>query len=586
MKTTRQHTRTAKAPDAGKIGRISALLALFIFASCAKSLSDGRHLKPAEGFLASFESKYTRYTKGQQFIGQTYPGMIAKSWCDTLWRNERSHKQLILWTTNEPCENLTYQVGELSSGGQVIPASAVRLRFCTYVLGDKEPFDCGGLASHPRQDIYVADALSDTPVTRVEKDDPIKAWLTVDVPADAVPGKYTGSVKVFSQGELKHDLGLELLVLDRTLPPPPEWKFHLDLWQFPWNLREFILQSGQELEPFSEQHFAILEPFYRILGDAGQKAISTPIISGGMLPGQTMVRWSKGANGVMSYDYAWFDLWVEHMMQWGITQQISCFTLLSGVDRAAGTANIVYRDEKTGAEKTETFLIGSEPYNAYWLHFLDSFKAHLESKGWFSKAVLYMDEVSHELVQKVIDLVHGHDPAWKIGMAGSYMPTEIESKLYDFSTFLGRESFMNSQVKTFYTSCSSIVPSNYVTQSGTPAELAWMGWHAAANGYDGTLRWAYDYWRCSDPADARDGGFAAGDFHMIYRSNNFLSATPVASIRMEMLREGIQAFEKIRLLDDPRLNALLPQFTLASGADSKAMVTKGESLIKKVSAGN
>ena len=79
-------------------------------------------------------------------------------------------------------------------------------------------------------------------------------------------------------------------------------------------------------------------------------------------------------------------------------------------------------------------------------------------------------------------------------------------------------------------------------------------------GFDGYLRWAYDYWTQSDPTSAQDGSNASGDFNMIYRSENTAAAVPISSIRLELLREGIQDFEKARILNNGQSGRSYPQF--------------------------
>jgi hypothetical protein len=67
------------------------------------------------------------------------------------------------------------------------------------------------------------------------------------------------------------------------------------------------------------------------------------------------------------------------------------------------------------------------------------------------------------------------------------------------------------------------------------------GWHAAAHGYDGFLRWAYDAWPADPVRDARHVLWPAGDTFLVYPGGN-------SSIRFEKLREGIVDFEKIQLV--------------------------------------
>jgi len=68
-----------------------------------------------------------------------------------------------------------------------------------------------------------------------------------------------------------------------------------------------------------------------------------------------------------------------------------------------------------------------------------------------------------------------------------------------------------------------------------------MGWHAALKGYNGYLRWAFNCWVATPLQDSRFRSWSAGDTYFVYPG-------PRSSIRFERLVEGIQDYEKIRIL--------------------------------------
>ncbi|MDE6130477.1 MAG: DUF4091 domain-containing protein, partial [Muribaculaceae bacterium] len=122
-----------------------------------------------------------------------------------------------------------------------------------------------------------------------------------------------------------------------------------------------------------------------------------------------------------------------------------------------------------------------------------------------------------------------------------------------------------------------------ITPLTSPAEMTWMAWHAMAKGFKGYQRWAFDYWTRPDELDARDRSNTAGDFHMIYRSGNSADATPVGSIRWEMLREGIQDYEKARILGMHKLRAVIMPFSDSEAANAPAYVNAAQAELKKLS---
>ena len=522
----------------------------------------------------SFESKFVRYAKGQLFVGQSDKSKIVTVWKDTVWQNDRVHKQLVLWSDNKMYDKLTYQVSDLTSGEKSIPSSCIHLRFPSYVMGDANALTCGEYSSHST--IWIADALPEVPVTTVNTVEPVKVWVTADIPSDIPPGLYSGSITVESDGELQQTFALQFLVTAYRLPPVSEWEFHLDLWQFPYQLANLCADNGKKIVPFSNEYFSLLKPFYLLLADAGQKAITTYIKDGSFNIGQTMIKWSMNDEGAWNFDYTDFDRYVSTMISWGIDKQINCFSMVGW------NTSIGYTDA-SGEAQTLNLKIGSDEYNAVWTDFLNSFRTYLKAKGWFEKTVLYMDEIKENEMREIVSLLRHHDLEWKIGLAGSAIPADIEAYLYDYSTIIGYNRNSTNAVSTFYTSCSQSYPNNFVTVQNNPAEMTWMAWYAKAKGLNGYLRWAFDYWTKVDPTNIQDGSNAAGDFNMIYRNGNSLSAIPVSSIRFELLREGIQDYEKLRILSNPEMNIAVQKFTTISGSNAEYVVEEAEKLLKEVS---
>lgn len=570
----------------------ATLMALAIaMSSCEPNLSDDKTYRPPKGepgLGASFESKYVRYQKGQKHAGQTNFYKVETEWADTVWRNDRTHTQIVVWTNDDTFSDLKYEITDLTGSGGAISRDNIKMRFGSYILGHAAPGSCT-VADAAR--VEIADALSDTPINEVTAEDPVKIWLTIDTPKDVAPGVYNGTFTVRG-GETEHVLNISLTVADHTLPDVKDWNFHLDLWQFPYAL---MGQCSPAVEMGSDEYYALMEPFYRKLADAGQKVITTYIKGKAFYVDDSMVKWTKTSSGEWSFDYTIFDRHVEKMMEWGITGQISCFSLI-GWD-----PSIPYYDEAAGSDAVLTFkginaenpdgdpVIGSTEYRLVWTEFLNSFENHLKEKGWFEKTVFYMDENNHEDMITVIDFIKEHNEEWKIGLAGSSLEAEDEAKMYDYSIILGRQSTKNTPVTTFYTSCSHIRPNSYLTPVNNTAELPWLAWHAAGNGYDGFLRWAYDNWRTADPADAADTGATAGDCHMLYRLNNSSTENGVlTSIRFELLREGIQDYEKIKILNDAEVNAYAEGNFICSDisqqvTDAAEKVSRAEAILAKAS---
>ena len=333
--------------------------------------------------------------------------------------------------------------------------------------------DCAKQTS--RATALIPDILSPEPVKSIAPADPVKI-CTADIPSTTAPGRYQGVLKV-SGADTALNFQLDFLVTAHALPAVADWKFHLDLWQFPFQLTDLIRSQGNlGVEPFSTEYFSLIAPFYRLLADAGQKAITAYIKDGAFKSGQTMVEWTKNTDGSWSYEFTDFDRYVDSMMNWGISGQISCFSV-------AGWQNSVrYSDAASGTVQQLDLPIGSEIFNSIWQNFLTVFKNHLVSKGWFEKTVLYMDESPDASMTAIINTIKANDNNWKIGLAGSHASEQNENRLYDYSTIYGTSRHNKpsiNTVSTFYTSCSQTIPNNYVSKQNNPAEMSSMWpWYA------------------------------------------------------------------------------------------------------------
>src|SRR5690606_20482470 len=146
-------------------------------------------------------------------------------------------------------------------------------------------------------------------------------WLSVTVPPQTPAGTYSGSIQVKNgKGVALKALPYQITVIDRTLPKPQDWAFHLDLWQSP-----YAIARVHNTPLWSKAHFDAMRPYMKMLAAAGQKVITTSIIYDPW-NGQTediygdMVKWTKKKDGSWSYDYTVFDKWVSFMQETGISK--------------------------------------------------------------------------------------------------------------------------------------------------------------------------------------------------------------------------------------------------------------------------
>ncbi|MCI6046883.1 MAG: DUF4091 domain-containing protein [Alistipes sp.] len=470
-----------------------------------------------------------------------------KAFNHVAWRGEKVFAQAVVSSEEEELKDVRLSVSDLRNGKSLIGAENIRLQFVSYVVSDlldtTKYGQCGSREDKSKWgEVLVADVLdiNDSMTVPAGRKQPV--WMTVSVPSDARPGKYSGKLTVTSSNAKARSLNVELTVADHVLPPARDWAFHLDLWQNPYSVARY-----ENVPLWSEAHFEAMRPVMRMLAEAGQKSVTATIMSRPW-NGQTedafgsMVTKIRRIDGTWLYDYTIFDRWVEFMFSLGIDRQINCYSMIPWA------LQFDYIDQATSSPATFQAAPGSEEYNEYWGAFIADFARHLKAKGWFEKTMIAMDERPLESMQAVLGLIRKVEPAFKISLAGNYHEPVIYD-IVDFSeTFSGKQEFPESAktkrkelglTTTFYTCCAEAHPNMFVISN--PDEAAWLGWFAQAEGYDGYLRWAYNSWTLDPLTDARFRTWPAGDCFVVYPGGR-------GSVRFSKLVEGIQDFEKVRIL--------------------------------------
>ncbi|CAL1516571.1 glycoside hydrolase domain-containing protein [Chitinophaga sp. MM2321] len=467
---------------------------------------------------------------------------LSKTWTTKAWKGERVHTQLVIWS-KQPQTALSLETTPLvNSKGDRIAASAVTTGFVRYVLTDelnKDGSGCGFRKPGDFDSSLVADGIDIINKRELAARTTQPVWLSIQVPANTPAGVYKGDIQV-KKGAVTINMPYSIEVLNRTLPAPKDWQFHLDLWQSPDAVARMY-----NVKPWSDAHFKAMKPYMEMLAAAGQKAITAAIIYDPWNSQTedvygTMVKWTKKKNGTWTYDYTVFDKWVQFMMDLGINKGINCYSMIPW------NLKFYYYDEAAGKD---TFIVakpGTPEYTAHWQPMLSDFVKHLKAKGWFNITAIAMDERPMKDMQQALTIIRKADKDFKVSLAGSYHEP-LATEIYDYS-IASKEAFpadvMKARVEkglptTFYTCCTEGFPNTF-TFSPT-AEAAWMGWHSASKGYTGYLRWAYNCWVKAPLQDSRFRAWAAGDTYFVYPG-------PRSSIRFERLVEGIQDYEKIRIL--------------------------------------
>lgn len=488
-----------------------------------------------EKTVVTFGSTDIRYPRATPFDGEA---------CDETsisgWRGEKVSAQAVV-STPEAIDGLTCTIGAFTSDDGSKLDGIARARMVKYVISDDFlPAQPCGVRPENDPAHLEADLLDECPSFDVPARSTRPVWITVDIPRDAPAGHYTAPVQLRGKG-VDATLTLHLDIVARTLPAPSEWAYHLDLWQHPAAVARI-----EKVPVWSDEHFERMRPTMLQLAEAGQKVI-TATLNKDPWNHQCydayadMILWTRLVDGSWEYDFSIFDRWVEFMLGLGIDKYINCYSMLPWNDM------LHYKDDVSGEMIDVQAAPGTATFREMWEPFLKAFVGHLRQKGWLEKTNIAMDERSPEVMTEATALLKEVAPELGIALADNHKSFKQYPYIRDMCAGIfgpiDRKDIADRRAKglttTYYVCCSSGFPNTYV--SSAPAEATYLSWYAAAEDYDGFLRWAYNSWVEDPIRDMTFRTWAAGDTAIVYPEGR-------SSIRFERLVEGIQDWEKIRLL--------------------------------------
>ncbi len=536
------------------------------------------------GLNYSFGTTDKRYAKSS--IPELQP---STEWQGSGWRGETVSAQLVLWS-DQPVDQIEVEFSPFKTAdGATMDAAIGQARFVRYVLTDIFAPGCGYRKPEDFPVSLSADALDNVDCFDMAAKTTLPIWLTIDIPTDAVPGTYTSTLSLYARNEATKKLNVSVEVLQQTLPAASEWAFHLDMWQHP-----AAVARVHNVAMWSEAHWKLMEAPMKMLADAGQKVITAnvnkdPWNNQCFDPYEDMIAWTKKADGTWAYDYTIFDRWVNFMLDLGVNKLINCYSLLPW------NYEIHYQDEASGEVINVSAKPNTPAFTELWTPFLQSFRDHLETKGWLGFTNIAMDERSPEDMKAALSLLEAVVPELGVALADNHKSYRQYPLLKDICVAYGEvfdEADLafrkeNGLISTYYVCCADEFP-NIFTFSD-PSEAVFMGWYAMAAGFDGYLHWSYNSWTEDPLTDSRFRTWPAGDTYVIYPDGR-------SSIRFERVKEGVQDAEKIRILrekftaesDTEKLQALeeaLARFNIRKAPEAACaeLVNEGKRILEALS---
>ncbi len=502
-------------------------------------------------------------------IDKRYPKSVApqisldKEQSLTGWKGERVSAQVLIWSAQSQ-KDLKVEVSDFKGQNHSrIPSKQLSARFIRYVMTDEFASGCGHRKPEDFASSLSPDMLDNLSKMDLDAKTVRPVWITVNIPANAQPGKYQARVSVSSANQKTQQLSLSLEVLNAQMPKVADWTFHLDQWQHP-----SAVARVEGLKLWSDAHFEAMKPIYKPLAEAGQKVITATLNKDPWNvqtydPYEDMILWTKQKDGSWSYDYQIFDRWVQFMMDMGVNKMINCYSIIPWNNE------IHYQDQSSGKLINVVAKPGTPIFEELWTPFLKDFVKHLQAKGWLERTNIAIDERERAQMDAAFSLMKKVAPELGISYADNQKTYQRYPDSEDISIAVGHPYSLEDLIdrrnrglnSTFYICCSDAFPNQFTFSD--PAESTYLGWYALASGFDGLLRWAYNSWVENPLQDSRFRTWPAGDTYIIYPKGR-------SSIRFERMLEGIQDYEKV----------LLVQQALQKKGDHEAMEALANAIAK------
>ncbi len=468
-------------------------------------------------------------------------------------RNEFESGQIIV-SANARIEKLTAKAGPVTGPDGAKPRISVQ--FVGYVPVKRGTTDtppehlvAKGGGSYP-------DPIIEKTAVAVEAGKSQSIWVTVYVPKTAAAGDYAGSIVISADGATQ-SVPVKVTVHQVTLPDART--LHITNWFAPGNIAK-----GHGVELYSDAYWKWLEVWARFMADYRQDTILTHIFD--------LIKGQDDGKGNLTFDFSQFDRFVEIFKKAGVIGIIEGGHIAGRhgpwdvPDFRGFYPKITMPDGS--ARKNPEVNVTSEEYKFFLSQFFPALQKHLEAKGWLDHYVQHLtDEPIAENAKsykKAAGYIRQFAPKLKIidasmcdQIAGAIdiwvpQPPEFEAKIKFF-----RDREKAGDVVWFYTCLSpkGKYMNRFIDYPLLDVRLLhWVNFKYDLPGY---LHWGFNWWQGSDPfvdLEPNWGGenyLPPGDSHIAYPGKK----GPMSSIRLEAMRDGIEDYELLRLLEkkNPKL---------------------------------
>lgn len=414
---------------------------------------------------------------------------------------------------------------------------------------------------------FKADILENQAVKELEGDDVAAVYAELIIPRDAKPGDHKVTLEfyrseMFSDEEKIAETELELKIYSFTMPDMKDSTFFLDLWQHNCNVAR---KYG--VEPFSDEHFDILDRYLASMAALGQKTV-TLILSDTPWSGQwchletrneanlyeySIARIYKEEDGSFSYDFSAMQKYIDLCAAHNIKDEISLYGLVNvWCDYLGGFDSITpdhpdglklrYLDRKDGKYK---YIRSGADIDSY----IKAVHDYFVTTGQIDRVRVVADEPADTKAYRAItEHIKSIAPGFRFKAAinhsefipefadtvADYVPSLL-SLSTQFDKILEYKRDMKDSRFTWYV-CNNPHHPNIMLRNDLCEGLL-IGVLTSYLEMDGFLRWNYTVWTDHPKKDIRYFGWPAGDLCFVYPGEG---GHPLLSLRYKILYRAIE----------------------------------------------
>ncbi|UCC68477.1 MAG: DUF4091 domain-containing protein [Armatimonadota bacterium] len=363
-------------------------------------------------------------------------------------------------------------------------------------------------------------------------------WLTFFIPPDAPPGRWRGAVEITAAGDAVQ-LPLQLTV--HPITPPATRHLSVTNWMDMGNFA-----SHYATETYTPRFWQVVESFARNMGAHRQNVILCP---------NELVHIYQEDDGALAFDYSDYDRWLQ------IFADAGCADLIEGGHlgrRGLGKWETPWFEwRQFRVRRRDGAEVKPDP-EAVIRALVPSLITHVKERGWFDRFLLHVvDEPAphtEEDYKKKARLVRELAPGVPLLEAMSLMDARglLDIWVPQLSHFdEHRDNYLSMRdqagIELWFYTCmypTGRYPNRFLDFSLLKTRiLHWINWRYRLTGY---LHWGLNFWT-DDPfhQDRIRDDLPPGDCWIVYPGPD----GPLDSLRWEQMREGIQDFELLWLLD-------------------------------------